>query len=120
DLSSNTRLQTIWDRAAERLSGLDAIELSREMVEQLECPSCGRVERMLASVEKIAQEQALCPCGAERYPQFFHSVEAGAPLLDKTVGQLGLPAWDILWARRGNKYLGIELAGDRPDALSAG
>ena len=29
-----------------------------------------------------------------------------------TIGQLGLPAWDIVWARRGDETLGIEIRGD--------
>ena len=29
-------------------------------------------------------------------------------------GEIGLPKWDILWARRGEQSLGLELAGDNP------
>jgi adenylyltransferase/sulfurtransferase len=113
DLNSDTPLQLIWDRAEERLGGMDAIDLSREMVDYLECARCGERERALASVEKISDDRALCSCGAERTPRFFHSIEEGSDLLRCTVAELGLPCWDIMWARRGVESLGIEIAGDR-------
>jgi hypothetical protein len=35
-------------------------------------------------------------------------------LLSRTVAEIGLPAWEIIWARRGENGVGIELAGDSP------
>ena len=56
-----------------------------------------------------------CPaCGGDRVPRFVHSLSADSELLDRSAAQLGLPAWDIVWARRGEQVLGIELAADRP------
>jgi hypothetical protein len=64
--------------------------------------------------EKIAPDRVRCPsCGTERSPQLLHSVSAEEDLLDRTIGELGLPARDILWARRGADSLGIEIAGDK-------
>jgi hypothetical protein len=42
----------------------------------------------------------------------LHSLAAGCPELAMTAAELGLPKWDIVWARRGERALGIELAGD--------
>jgi adenylyltransferase/sulfurtransferase len=115
---SDTPLREIRDGAAARLGGLDAIDLARELVEDLECPSCGRHKRILQPVDRIREDQALCEaCGAECAPRFLHSLGADSGLLDLTAGQLGLPAWDVLWARRGEATLGIELAADRERSL---
>jgi molybdopterin/thiamine biosynthesis adenylyltransferase len=114
DFSSETRLKLIWDRAAERLGGVDAIDLGREIVSHLECAACGLCETVMLTVEKIGADRALCPgCGSERYPRFFHSISAGSELIDRTIAELGLPEWDIVWARRGVDSLGIEITGDR-------
>ena len=112
---AGTPLRSLFEEATRRLGGCDALDLARELVEHLECPKCRRVEVVLKPAEKISEEQAVCAaCGAEAAPKFLNSIPAGSPLLDKTVAELGLPVWDILWARRGEKSIGLELAADNP------
>jgi molybdopterin/thiamine biosynthesis adenylyltransferase len=114
EINSNTRLREVWRLAAGCLGGVDAVDLSREIVESLECSACGKLESVLAAVEKVTEAQVICPdCGLERTPQFFHSLSADSPLLERTIGEIGLPLWDILWARHGERTVGIEVAGDR-------
>jgi hypothetical protein len=43
-----------------------------------------------------------------------NSLGAGSELLGKTAREFGLPAWDIVWARRGTQAAGLELSGDNP------
>ena len=115
DLDSDTPLRVIWERAAQRLGGVDALDLAREIVERLECPSCGHAERILQPAEKIHEDHLLCVnCGAESAPTFMHSISENSDLLDKTPHEIGLPVWDIVWARRGEDSVGIELTGDNP------
>jgi len=114
---ASTTLRALVAEASRRLGGCDALDLAREIVEQLECPKCRRVEVVLKPAEQISEDQAICSaCGAEAAPKFLNSIPAGSPLLDKTVSEIGLPKWDILWARRGEQSLGLELAGDNPFA----
>jgi molybdopterin/thiamine biosynthesis adenylyltransferase len=116
--SAQVKLREVWNWAAARFGGLDAIDLSREMVERLECPACKRDRPVWVPIDSISAEQAVCPaCGGECVPHFVHSLGANSPLLDMTAGELGLPKWDILWARRGEQAVGIELTGDRPAEL---
>lgn len=113
--NSHTTLGEIWHEAARRLGGLEAIDLARELVERLECPACGRKENVLLQAEKIHQDQLRCAgCGAECAATYFHSITAGSELLNKTVREIGLPSWDIVWARRGMEWLGLEITGDDP------
>lgn len=115
DMDSNTPVQAIWDLASERLGGLDAIDLGRELVDRLECSSCGHTERVLRPASSLSEDQILCgACGQECAATFVHSIYEGDDLLNMTVRQIGLPAWDIVWPRRGENSLGIEMAGDYP------
>jgi adenylyltransferase/sulfurtransferase len=112
---SGTRLQEIWDYCAASLGAVDAIDFGRELVHELVCTACGHRTSILLPVEKINEADALCrKCGNEAAPEFLHSIPAGSPLLSRTVAEIGLPAWEIIWARRGENGVGIELAGDSP------
>jgi adenylyltransferase/sulfurtransferase len=115
EFNSETPLRKIWEEAGRRLGGVDAIDLGRELVHELACPRCGRREVVLQPAEKITEDQALCrECRAESVPSFFHSIPPGSELLEKSVRQLGLPAWEIVWARFGDQSLALEMAGDDP------
>ncbi len=118
EFSLATPMRAIRDWAAAKLGGLDAMDLSRELVEKIECPRCSRSRRMMRSVERVREDEARCDgCGAEMVPRFFHSLASDSEMLDLKAGDLGIPAWDILWARYGEQALGIELSGDREEAL---
>jgi hypothetical protein len=47
----------------------------------------------------------------------LHSISPGSPLLERSAAELGLPRWDVLWARKGADQLGIVLAADGPAVL---
>jgi adenylyltransferase/sulfurtransferase len=113
--NSSSKLGDLWELAASRLGGLDAIELAREIVESLECPACGGGETVMLPVEKVDPERAICRvCNSEMIPKFFHSIAASSPLLEKTIAEIGLPAWEIVWGRKGADSLGLEMSGDNP------
>jgi adenylyltransferase/sulfurtransferase len=115
--NSDTKLNQLWGEAANRLGDLDALDFAREIVERLECSVCGWSEGVWQPAEKIHAGQLRCAsCGAESAAVFRHSISAGSPLLDKSARELGLPPWDIVWARGGDKALGFEFSGDNPFA----
>ena len=115
DASSDTPLSSVAARAAQILGGVDAVELGRELVEQLECTSCGSRRQMLRPIDSLTEADAVCErCGADSFPHFLHTITSGSELMTRTPRQLGLPPWDIVWARRGEQYLGLEFAGDAP------
>lgn len=112
--NSDTPLQVLWEEGVRRLGALDALDLARELVERLECPKCARRQEVGQPAEKIREDQLRCPdCAAECAPVFVHSLNAGSRLLGKTAREMGLPAWDIVWARRGMQSIGLELSGDQ-------
>ena len=114
-IHSETPLEVIWQLATQRMGAPDALDLARELVERLECPACHHVASVFQAAEKIHEDQLRCPlCGEECAPVFLHSITSGSPLLSKTPRELGLPAWDIVWCRRGEACLGFEITGDDP------
>lgn len=115
DCGSDTPLSRVWARAEERLGGCDAIELGREVVESLQCVECSRTRAILQPVERVSEDDARCDaCGADSAPQFLHAISRGSEYLERTPRALGLPEWDIVWARRGEQFLGFELSADAP------
>ena len=115
DCGSSTPLASVWTAAEERLGGCDAIELGREIVESLRCVGCGGTRIVLQPVERVSEDDARCvACGADSVPQFMHSIGRGHEHLSRTPRELGLPEWDIVWARRGERFLGLVLAADAP------
>lgn len=113
--NSETKLADIWQEAARRLGGVDALDFAREIVERLECPACGAREELFQPAEKVQEDRLRCrKCGAETAAVFLHSISGAGDYLKQSARETGLPAWDIIWARRGDKAVGFELSGDNP------
>jgi molybdopterin/thiamine biosynthesis adenylyltransferase len=119
ELGSDATLAGIWARGEAVLGGtLEALDFSREIVLKLVCPQCQNTRAVHKPVDLVAAGEVPCPaCGAECVPQFAHSVGKESPLLKKTVREVGLPAWDIVWARTRERAVGLELAADTPGEL---
>lgn len=110
---SDTPLGDIWAAAEQKLNGLDALELSRELVRELECAKCGRSRETFRPLDALDEQDALCPvCGEESAPRMMHSIHANSLDLKRTPAGIGLPRWDIIWGRNGERSIGFELAGD--------
>jgi len=112
---SDTPLLEICNFGRKYFGGFDALELIHDIVHTLTCPNCERVISILQPVERLTQSQLLCQtCNLEYVPSYFHILTKGDQLLTKTIAQIGLPKWDILWVRFQESYLGIEISGDNP------
>ena len=109
----DTPMTAVWAAASSLLGGVDALELGREIVERLECVSCGLTRELLRPADVVTDDEARCPgCGGDAAPHFMHSLAEGGPHLARSARELGLPRWEIVWARRGDRYHGFELAAD--------
>lgn len=90
------------------------IELNHELLESLTCPKCGTTEPMLSSLGHVSERQGRCPdCGDPRTPNVYHTIGSDSNLLNHTLGELGVPRWDILGGRAGMQQRFYEFAGDR-------
>jgi molybdopterin/thiamine biosynthesis adenylyltransferase len=111
DATQDTPLEAVWRRAEPILGGVDAIEFGREMLKDLTCVSCGQRRSIMRAANAISESEATCGnCGSDCRPDLFHSIGSDQLLL--TPRQIGLPPRDIVWARRGGRFHGFELAGN--------
>lgn len=94
------------------------IDLNHDLLESLTCAACGRTEPLRASLGSVTEQRGRCPdCGALRAPNLYHTITRDSPVLDKTLGELGVPPWEILAGRVGMKQTFYEFAGDRHSVL---
>lgn len=115
DLSvSSTTAGEMLARMQADLGDSAVIETNHDLLESLTCTACDQTEPMLASLGRVSESQGRCPdCGQPRTPNVYHTIGADSKVLDRTLGELGIPPWDILAGRAGMQQRFYELAGDR-------
>lgn len=114
-----TRAGDFLERVRGDLGADAVIELNGDLLDRLSCERCGESETRMCSLASVSESAAKCPkCGSERAPGLYHTIGKGAgAVLDQTLGELGVPAWDILTGRLGLKCRHYEFAGDRERVL---
>ena len=89
------------------------IELAREVLHKLVCNKCKTEKLLFASPGTVKAGQETCPtCGGAREVVTFSKIRGEEDFLDKTLAQIGVPAFDILIARSAERAVGFELGGD--------
>jgi hypothetical protein len=111
---ASTRVGDLLDRARSDLGSEAIIELGRDLLRSLHCSACREDETVFASLGKITEARGRCPrCGEPRTPAMFHSVDGrDSDLLEKTLGEIGIPAWDVVCGRAGMEQRFYEFQGD--------
>lgn len=113
-----TRAGDLLERVRGDLGAEAVVEFNQDLLRGLHCPRCNQTEPRLASLGKVKESQARCPtCGELRAPEMYHTLDAGSDLLDRTLGELGVPAWDVVGGRSGMQVAYYELLGDRDGVL---
>ena len=104
---------------ARKLLGSDAhLELARDVLEKLTCTACGAVETLFASLGKVAASKSRCPhCNGVRDVTTFFKIHGNESFIDQPLAKMGVPPFDIIIARGGDKSIGFELAGDAKHVL---
>lgn len=99
---------------ARNYAGSEAVlEFNRDILEKMVCPNCSQEEYLFISLGKAGTELAQCPhCGKNRTPQTLFTVSGSEPWLGKTLKEIGIPPFDILWARGRERLIGLEMAAD--------
>ena len=95
------------------------IETNQDLLRSLFCSACGDEQPVFASLGKVTEEQGRCPrCRQHRAPKLFHTIDGSdRTVLDRTLGEIGVPPWDIVAGRAGLDQHYYEFAGDRHDVL---
>jgi molybdopterin/thiamine biosynthesis adenylyltransferase len=117
--SETLTVRELLNIARERLGQDTRIEIVRDMIERLICPQCGTEEPLFTSLGRIRSDRAFCPnCpGIRRNVVTFYHIRGTETFLDRTLSDLGIPKFDILVARTGDRMTGLELTADSQHVL---
>jgi molybdopterin/thiamine biosynthesis adenylyltransferase len=115
---AETRIGDFLERVHSDLGAEAVVELNADLLGSLRCPKCDTEEEMLTSLARVSEQQGRCPrCGEHRVPKTFHTIDGRESFLDRTLGEIGVPPWDVLAGRRGLEQRFYEFAGDRQEVL---
>jgi adenylyltransferase/sulfurtransferase len=111
--------RNLLSRAKDLLGPKAELELAREVLEKLVCPNCRAEEQIFASLGKVSGDKAWCPScdGVRREVVTFHKIRGGEPFIDRPLGSVGVPPFDIVIARNNERSIGFELGGDAAAVL---
>jgi hypothetical protein len=100
---------------AKDLGASDAVvEFSRDIVHELECPSCGQKEEIFVPVGSIKYEQGRCPQdGTMRVVKTIHGYDGTENFGARKLNRLGLPLYDVFTVRAGEAEKAYLMAGDK-------
>jgi adenylyltransferase/sulfurtransferase len=106
-------------RARQVLGPAAVLEFPRDLIERLVCPQCRGEEPVFSSVSKVDISRVWCPVCPQvrREVVTFYRVTGEESFLARTLAEIGVPAFDIVSARAGERAVGFELASDAPLVL---
>jgi adenylyltransferase/sulfurtransferase len=117
---AQTRTGDFLERVRSDLGGQAVIETSSDLLASLYCPHCNEEEPFLASLGKVGEREGRCPqCKEHRTPNLYHTIDGSEAFLDRALGDLGIPLWDVLAGRCGEQQVFYEFAGDRASVLGS-
>jgi adenylyltransferase/sulfurtransferase len=117
--TATTRVGDLLERVRCDLGPTAVIETNHDLLRALSCPHCGTKERYFTSLGKVTESRGKCPgCGRPRAPEMFHTMDGkDRELLDLTLADIGVPAWEVLGGRAGLDQRFYEFAGDQAAVL---
>ncbi len=115
---AKTTVGEFLERVRSDLGAAAVIETNQDLLATLTCTNCDETEEIYTSLGKVSEDQGRCKkCNEPRTPNIYHTLGEDSSLLDRTLGELGIPPWDILAGRAGMDARYYEFAGDRQELL---
>jgi adenylyltransferase/sulfurtransferase len=117
--SDQITVRQLCDEACRLLGPEARLELARDVLEKLVCLKCKREEILFASLGRVSADKAFCPnCpDSRREVVTFYQINSGEAFADRTLRDIGVPAFDIIIARLPDRLVGLELSGDAGEVL---
>jgi adenylyltransferase/sulfurtransferase len=113
-----TTIRKFLDRVRGDLGPAAVVEFNSDLLAALTCDACQTTEPVFRSLGKVREAEGRCPkCGAQRLPRTFHTVDGSEDFLDRTLGEIGVPRWDIVTGRAGMAVRHYEFRGDSSRVL---
>lgn len=104
-VSAEIGLGDLLSRAQADLGEEAVLDLELDIVVKLACRTCDEVEAVRAPAASVNASKALCPtCGGDRFVDLIHTVTTGdRELLSLTPAELGVPSFDVITGRAGQR-----------------
>lgn len=116
--ASEMRVSDLLARAKSDIGEDAVLELGRDILTALRCPFCKKTEPLFLSLGKVRNSSATCPdCGRRREAETAFTIDGTQDFMDRTFAEIGVPPFDIVWARSGGALVGYEFSGDADDIL---
>lgn len=116
--SDQTVIVDLLALARRTLGAETVLESGRDLLEKLVCPSCRKEEEMFVSLGKVSKSVGICPdCGGNREVESFFTINGTENFVNRTFADIGIPKFDIIWARNQDRLIGYEFSGDAKDVL---
>lgn len=116
--ATTTTAEELLALARRDLGPSATLELGRDLISGLDCPICNTAESVFLSLGKVTESMGRCPaCSSMRTPRLYSTIRGDEPFLDRTLAQLGIPAFDIIEARAEQRSCAYEFSADRTAAL---
>jgi molybdopterin/thiamine biosynthesis adenylyltransferase len=115
---ADVTLGDLLSRARKSLGDSAVIQLARDIITGLTCQKCSRTEPVFRSLGKVTESEGKCPvCREMRAPETTSTLglEPGHEKL--TFKQLGIPLFDVVTARAGEKTISYLFDADAEDVL---
>jgi adenylyltransferase/sulfurtransferase len=117
--ADETFVAQLLERVRTDLGSEAVIETNQDLLASLYCARCDKEEPRFASLGKVTEAEGRCPrCREHRAPKIFHTIDGrDGRLVKQTLGNIGIPAWDIIGGRCGLNQRFYEFGGDRERVL---
>jgi adenylyltransferase/sulfurtransferase len=117
--ASETQVGAILDRVRADLGPEAVLDVNHDLLGSLHCMRCNETQTLHSSLGRVTEAMGRCPkCSEHRVPEIYHSISRPEQsLADRSLEEIGVPAWDVLCGRCGEKRRFYEFQGDRQKVL---
>ncbi len=117
EIGHSATARALFDLARPTVGSPMSLALDRDLVTSLDCPRCGWHREVFRPRTKVTMAEAVCPkCREGARPEVVGSIDEGSPLADRSLADLGVPAYDIVRVDGSEGSGFFLLAGDRDAA----
>lgn len=118
--SETATLGEVLAQARQDLGPQAILDLHRDVVTEFTCAKCGTAEPCFRLLGRLTEDDARCAqCQEMRRWDSTHVVTGREPYLERTLGEIGVPAFDIISGLLGEETTHYELTGDRAEVLGS-
>lgn len=109
----------LFEAARAMMGGPLTLGLDRDLVVSIDCPRCGWKTEVLRARTRVGQAEAHCPnCRELGRPETRNTIAEDSPLAERSLKDLGIPAYDIVRVDGEDASGFFLLAGDRDGKAS--